>query len=92
MVNKAVYNKLRTLIKDIGYMDDFSVIVDSQYESIKFINEDIGNSITIFSKVNSMRYMAYTVDAIMSEVIAKFGYHSNLHTYVDNLLRELKYI
>lgn len=92
VINKAVYRKLHALIVEVGYMDDFSVVIDSQSESVRFVNEDIGSSITIFSKPNTMRYLGYTVDAIMSEIIAKFGYRSNLHTYVDDLLKELKYI
>lgn len=92
VVNKAVYRKLHSLREVKLTSDNVKIVVDSQNEFVRFINDDIGSSLTLFSKPNTMRYRSYTVDSIMGEVISKFGYQSKLHQYMDSLLTELQYI
>lgn len=93
VINKALYIKLKEEMVDSRNTDcgcDIIICIDS--ESLRFVNEDIGNSITVFSKPNTMRYISYTIDSLMSEIIAKFGYQSTLHRYVDKILRNIGYI
>lgn len=92
VVNKAVYSKLQSSREIRVNANNFNIVVDSQNEFVRFVNEDVGSSLTLFSKPNTMRYISYTVDSIMSEVISKFGYQSKLHRYMDGLLKELNYI
>lgn len=92
VINKALYNKLKEEIIDNNVDCGCDIVVYTDSEYVRFVNEDMGNSITVFSKPNSMRYIAYTVDSLMSEIIGKFGYQSVLHHRVDKVLREIGYI
>ena len=91
VINKALYTKLKEEMID-KHNSGCDIIVCTDSESLRFVNEDIGNSITVFSKPNTMRYISYTIDSFMSEIIAKFGYQSALHHYIDKTLRNIGYI
>lgn len=88
-VNKKLYNKLRQHSDDEIYMDDVCITIDTDRACFKMTSLNTNISITIFSKVNTMRYMAYTVSSLMSAVIGLFGYKSDMHRYIDKLVTEL---
>lgn len=92
IVNKVIYNKLRADREVTSLTSKLNITIDTEHECIRFINDDKGSSITLFTIANTMRYLKYTVDDLMSEIILKFGYRSALHVYMDKILEELDYL
>lgn len=88
-INKTLYSKLKQHSKDEIYMDGFCITVDTDKACFRMASLVTNNSITVFSKVNTMRYIAYTVSSLMSTVIGLFGYKSDMHNYIDSLITEL---
>lgn len=88
-VNKVLYAELKKHSEDAIYMDGFCITIDTDKACFRMVSLITNNSITVFSKVNTMRYIAYTVSSLMSTVIGLFGYKSDMHNYIDRLITEL---
>lgn len=92
IVNKVIYNKLRAVKTQDIKTPTFDIVIDTEQQYVRFVNPDKGSSITLFTTANTMRYLKYSIDDLMSEVISKFGYRSDLHNYLDNTLTELGHL
>lgn len=88
-INKTLYDMVKSQVTDEMTMTDFNISVDPDKACFRLVSLITNNSITIFSKVNTMRYMDYTVSSLMSTVIGLFGYRSDMHKYIDKLVTEL---
>lgn len=71
------------------YLDNFTIKLDKSRMCIRIKSNDDKISMTIFSKVNTMRYVSYTVSSLMGNLILNFGYKSSIHKYFDNILKFL---
>ena len=88
-INKTLYNRIKQHSEDGIYMDGFCITVDIDKACFKMESLITNNSITIFSQLNTMRYIGYTISSLMSTVIGLFGYKSDMHKYIDKLVTEL---
>lgn len=89
LINSHLYKKLRYTPPSLLMVGKDRICVDIESQSVQLTSASNGNSFTVFSKKNSMRYMPYTADMLMATVILNFGYHSPMHLYLHDKLHTM---
>lgn len=87
VVNNNLYDYLSRNDNITNRLENHSILIDSETQSIKFSCNATLTTITVFSILNTMRYMAYTIDTLMGELITTFGYNSELHKELDKIVK-----
>ena len=88
-INKNMYDYLKANAPSTVPLVDHKIVLDDCTKTIKIICKNTATTITVFAIANSMRYSAYTVDTFMGDIISTFGYESEVHFYLGQLMQKI---
>lgn len=89
-INEDLYNYLYRHNEINLTLDEHNIELNDVTKTIKFICNKTTTTVTLFAVSNSMRYIPYTVDALMADIIGTFGYEGELHQCLDEIIHLFK--
>lgn len=88
-INENLYNYLEDNRSINESLKNHKIEIDCNTKTIKFVCLKTTTTMTMFATCNSMRYIVYTIDALMGNIIATFGYEGELHHVIDKIVKRL---